>query len=274
MVGGSGYLGSHFSKFLKKKGFNQIWVASRTGTTQHQLKLDILSEASINLIRDQSFDFVFNFSGQISKPIGPCLRQNSIGILNLIRACEGKSKLIQLSTAGVYGTGEFADELTTCQPDTPYSTAKLMAEGLIEDRLSPEDRIILRLSNIFGSSQPKGIFAYLIRSAKSDRVLNFNNDGSLFRFFLHVDDLSRALYSVIESQPWSEFPTLNLIGKDHFNIHQLIDLFEDTLGIRYQRNFDSIAPYDNMLNISDKKFRDLTGFEEKYSLESYIKELR
>ncbi|MEB2779600.1 NAD(P)-dependent oxidoreductase [Algoriphagus sp. C2-6-M1] len=273
LLGGNGYLGSHFSAVLEKVGFSNILIGSRKGEGARHLKLDICSPDSVLLIREEKFDFIFNFTGQISRPIQACLLQNTLGIQHLIQACAEHTKLIQLSSVGVYGSGDFVDESHTCQPETPYSTLKLAAEEFILAGLEPENRLILRLSNIYGSTQPKGVFAYLLRAGLSDQVLDFNNDGSLFRFFLHVEDLSQAILMVMESMDWGKTPILNMVGRDHFNVHQLIDLFEKNLGFHYQRNFEPIRPYDNMMKISDKVFRDLTEFEERFTLEAYIKEL-
>ncbi|TXE08795.1 NAD-dependent epimerase/dehydratase family protein [Algoriphagus aquimarinus] len=273
LLGGNGYLGSHFSAVLEKIGFSNIFIGSRKGEAARHLKLDICTPESVQLIREEKFDFIFNFTGQISRPIQACLLQNTLGIQHLIQACAEHTKLIQLSSVGVYGSGDFVDESHACQPETPYSTLKLAAEELILAGMNPENRLILRLSNIYGSTQPKGVFAYLLRSGLSDQVLDFNNDGSLFRFFLHVEDLSQAMSQVMESMEWGKTPILNMVGSDYFNVHQLIDLFEKNLGFHYQRNFEPIKPYDNMMKISDKIFRDLTGFQESFTLETYIKEL-
>jgi nucleoside-diphosphate-sugar epimerase len=273
ILGGNGYLGSHFSAALEKIGFSNIYIGSRKEEGIRHLKLEISSFDSVQLIREEKFDFIFNLTGQISRPIQACLIQNTVGIQHLIQACGEHTKLIQLSSVGVYGSGDFVDESHSCQPETPYSTLKLAAEELILEGMKPENRLILRLSNIYGSTQPKGVFAYLLRSGLSDQILDFNNDGSLFRFFLHVEDFSQAILMVMQSMDWGATPILNIVGRDHFNIHQLIDMFEKNLGFRYQRNFEQIKPYDNMMKISDKAFRDLTGFEESFTLETYIKDL-
>ncbi|RAI83545.1 NAD-dependent epimerase/dehydratase family protein [Algoriphagus yeomjeoni] len=273
LLGGNGYLGSHFSAVLEKIGFSNIFIGSRKGKGARHLNLDICSPDSVQLISEEKFDFIFNFTGQISRPIQACLLQNTLGIQHLIQACAEHTKLIQLSSVGVYGSGDFVDESHICHPETPYSTLKLAAEELIMAGMKPENRLILRLSNIYGSTQPKGVFAYLLRSGLSDQVLDFNNDGSLFRFFLHVEDLSQAMLQVMETMEWGKTSVLNMVGSDHFNVHQLIDLFEKNLGFHYQRNFEPIKPYDNMMKISDNLFRDLTGFQESFTLETYIKEL-
>ncbi|MDX5337612.1 MAG: NAD(P)-dependent oxidoreductase [Cyclobacteriaceae bacterium] len=274
LLGGSGYIGSHFFRFLTDQGFTNVWTGGRNSLGPNSLIIDLVNPSSVSLIKDGEFDFIFNFTGQVTNPIKKCLEINTLGIKNLIRSLGVSTKLIQLSSVGVYGSGDFADESTICNPETPYSTLKLVAEELLLDGLNHENLLILRLSNIYGSSQPKGIFAYLQRSGKSDQILDFNNDGSLFRFFLHVEDLVRALFLICRKNEWGKQVILNFVGRDKFAIPGLIDLFEKNLGFHYQRNFSPSKPYDNRMNISDQLFRKITGFEEKYNLESYIKELK
>ncbi len=273
LLGGDGYIGTHLSRKLNTHGFLHVTSASRSAKNPGSLRIDLENSDSVGQIREGNFDVVINLTGQITRPINSCLVQNTIGIQHLISACVDSGLLIQLSSVGVYGSGDFAEENSPCNPETPYSTLKLVAERLILNGLPENRRLILRLSNIYGSTQPKGVFAYLKRSALGDQVLDFNNDGSLLRFFLHVEDLCEALVKVLENYQSNESPILNIIGKDRFNIHQLIDLFEEKFKVKYQRNFEPVCPYDNLLSISDGEFRKLTNFEEKYSLESYVNEL-
>lgn len=273
LMGGDGYIGTHLSRKLKAHGFLDVCSASRSVKNPGSLKIDLENPTSVRQIREGHFGLVINLTGQITRPIDSCLVQNTLGIQHLVSACADSGFLIQLSSVGVYGSGDFSDENSACNPETPYSTLKLVAERLILNGLPENQRLILRLSNIYGSTQPKGIFAYLKRSANSDQVLDFNNDGSLLRFFLHVEDLGEAIVQVLENHQVNASPILNIIGKDRFNVHQLIDLFEDKFKVKYHRNFESANPYDNMVSISDGNFRKLTDFEEKYTLESYVNEL-
>ncbi|MHA7129402.1 NAD-dependent epimerase/dehydratase family protein [Algoriphagus namhaensis] len=274
ILGGNGYLGSHLLSALHRQGYHSVKVGSRNAEGKDALKLDLTASEVVSKIQEEQFDFIFNLTGQISRPIHSCLEQNTTGINHLIAASQGQSKLIQFSTVGVYGGGEMADEDSPCEPETPYSTLKLVAENLIQNNIPADQRLILRLSNIYGSSQPKGVFAYLLRSGLSDQILDFNNDGSMTRSFLHVEDFAEATVTLMEKYQWgNDSPVLNLVGPDCFSLQELIDTFEQELGFRYQRNFDPVKPYDNMKSISDKAFRSLSGYQDKYRLKAYIKSL-
>lgn len=273
LLGGEGYIGTHLFQTLNTYGFSRVYSASRSGRNPTSLKINIENPSDIDRIRDSKFDVMINLTGQITRPIESCLVQNTVGIQHLVSACADSAVLIQLSSVGVYGSGDLAEENFPCNPETPYSTLKLVAERLILNGLPVDRRLILRLSNIYGSTQPKGVFAYLKRAAGSDLVLDFNNDGSLLRFFLHVEDLCQAIVQILDNYDKIKDPILNIIGKDRYNIHQLIDLFEEKFKVKYQRNFEAVKPYDNMLSISDDRFRNLTNFEEMFTLESYVHEL-
>lgn len=273
LLGGAGYIGTHLSQKLKSNGFSKVVVGSRHAPSVGGIKVDITDKSSAQQIRAGGFDFIINLTGQISRPIDACLHQNTLGIQNLVAACGENCTLVHLSSVGVYGSGASADETSLCNPETPYSTLKLAAENLLINGLDPNQRLVVRLSNIYGSSQPKGVFAYLRRSALSDNFLEFNNNGSLVRSFLHVEDLASALLVLLNKNEEIQSPLLNIVGKDQYSVVQLIELFEEKFKVEYRKQFEPIKPYDNMLSISDQIFRNLTNFKEQYSLNTYIDEL-
>ncbi|MBN7799926.1 NAD-dependent epimerase/dehydratase family protein [Algoriphagus aestuariicola] len=273
LLGGSGYIGTHLSRKLKSNGFSKVFVGSRNSSGTGGVGLDITDVSSVRQIKAGNFDFIVNLTGQISRPIDACLNQNTLGIQNLIAACGEHSTLVHLSSVGVYGSGESVDESSPCNPETPYSALKLAAENLLVNGLDQHQRLIVRLSNIYGSSQPKGVFAYLKKSALSDAFLEFNNDGTLVRSFLHVEDLVSGLLALLEKNEEIQSPIVNIVGKDRYTVTQLIELFEGKFHVSYRKQFDPIKPYDNMLSISDRIFRQMTDFKEQYSLDTYIDEL-
>lgn len=273
LLGGTGYIGSHLFRNLKKQGFLHVSIGSRTVSENSGFQVNIEQPSSVDRIRKGEFDFIINLTGQVSKPVDSCLNQNTLGIQHILSACSDSSTLIQLSSVGVYGSGEFVDENSPCNPETPYSTLKLVAENLVVNGLPEHQRLIVRLSNIYGSSQPKGVFAYLKRVALSDKKLEFNNDGSLVRFFLHVEDMTNGLISLLYKNETILFPYINLVGKDRLNLLELIEQFEKKFKINFGKEFEPIQPYDNVMSISDQIFRDLTNFKDRYSLSTYINDL-
>ena len=144
-----------------------------------------------------------------------------------------------------------------------------MAEKLFINSLDPKSYTILRLSNLYGEKQLKGVFAYLNKSANSNRDLEFNNNGSLVRYFLHVQDCAKIIFKLVQIENLSA--VYNLLGKDRFNLKELIQLFESINKVTYKVNFAPIEPYDNALLISDNKMQELIPYMHQMNIKTYLK---
>ena len=181
-----------------------------------------------------------------------------------------RCKLIHLSTVAVYGSCDEADETTILNPETPYSTAKATAEKLLIGNLPPENLVIFRLSNLYGEEQLKGVFAYLIRSAKSDCILNFNNNGSLVRYFLHTKDCASIIIQFIADHIQDSSGVFNIIGPDKYSLIQLISMIEELQNIKFDVHLEPIKPCDNTTTVSDKKIKELSLYSHTMDIQSYL----
>ncbi|QBN19870.1 NAD-dependent epimerase/dehydratase family protein [Flavobacterium nackdongense] len=273
LLGGTGLLGQSLQTEFKNSAFKNVYTCSREAleSAQH-IQGDLLDVALVQQLIDFKFDLIINLTGQITKPIENCLLLNSVGIEHLIQIVQQSPncKLMQISTVGVYGTCSFADENSKLNPETPYSVAKCKAEKLLKNQLASANVVIFRLSNLYGEAQLKGIFAYLNRAASTDRVLDFNNDGSLVRFFIHVNDCAAVLVAFIQNHLQKESGVYNIIGPDKYSVLELIQLFEEIKNLKFKINLDIAPPYDNALNLSDTKIRSLFDYSPKMNIKSYF----
>ena len=112
---------------------------------------------------------------------------NTKGIDNIIDFVKKNDlNFFQVSTISVYGSSiDEVNEESKLNPETSYGSLKAMAEYLIQNKLSKDKFSIIRLSNLYGDQQPKGVLAYLLRSLKQNDDIFFNNDGLLKRYFLN-----------------------------------------------------------------------------------------
>jgi nucleoside-diphosphate-sugar epimerase len=272
LIGGQGLLGRSLQEVFCENQFINIYTFSRNFyQNPNHLQGSLLDSAKIASLTKHNFDFIVNLSGQITNPIEECLNLNSIGIKNLIALIKAspRTRLIQISTVGVYGSTNKANENSSMKPETAYSVAKCMAEKLLTKSLDPKSYTILRLSNLYGEKQLKGVFAYLNKSANSNRNLEFNNDGSLVRYFLHVFDCASILVNLIQQDNLNGI--FNVIGKDRFALNELIKLFESIKQVKYSVNLAPIAPYDNTLHISDNKIKTILKYTHQMNVETYLK---
>ncbi len=85
-------------------------------------------------------------------------------------AAAGVSRVIYLSSVGVYGHGSHsqAEETTPLAPDTPFSRSKATAEGIVLDHARAGDfrGIVLRHRFVYGDGD-RAVVPRLIKAAKS-----------------------------------------------------------------------------------------------------------
>lgn len=273
LIGGTGLLGQSLQDEFKNNEFKNVYTCSREDlNTANHIQGDLLNLALVQQLIDLQFDFIINLTGQITKPIASCLQLNSIGIENLIQILKNSPNctLIQISTVGVYGTCEFADELSEVHPETAYSMAKWRAEALLLSQLRADQFVIFRVCNLYGEKQLKGVFAYLDRAARSDQILDFNNDGTLVRFFIHTEDCASILVEFILHHIQYSRGIFNIIGSDHYSLLELILLFEAIKKVKFTTHLDVAKPYDNTRNISDAKIRNLFHYTPKMDIKTYL----
>lgn len=255
ILGGTGFLGQALTQVLSKK--HQVKAVGR--------KVNVLSLKSLEKSISTKFDLIINATGQVSQPINDCLQQNSIGLLNLITLQKKYGfKLIQLSSANVYGTAQNVNEVSPLNPENVYATCKAQADILITHFLKPKDYLIIRLSNVYGPKQQKGLIYYLLRSYKNNSKLFFDdNNGNLSRFFLHKNDAVVNIERLITAQAWGIY---NLFGKKQYSIKDLVDF------LKLEATYAQIKPIGNINSASDQKIKQIIKPVFKYRLKNFLKE--
>ena len=232
------------------------------------VELDILKENDLrNKLAD--YDIIINCIGQITKPFNICFKLNSRGINNLYKAVSMNStRLIQLSTVAVYGSLKKCNEKSPLNPETNYATAKAFSEQILLDNYLNKNLTILRLSNLYGSHQLKGVFAYLLKSYFSDRKLEFNNDGSLTRSFMHVEDCADIIVEVVKNSKLNGI--YNVKGHETYSVKELIEQFENRFDVNFEKLFSQTLPWGNIESLDDSKLRSLITPQPKWKLFDFI----
>jgi nucleoside-diphosphate-sugar epimerase len=276
VFGGSGFLGLMLLKHLVNAGVKNVICLDLNNPNLESVKFirfDLIND-DIYSLKDFENSLIINLTGQVTNPSNICYLLNSRGVQKLTAiANHFNSFLIQISTVGVFGSTKIANEESEINPETVYSTCKAFAEYEIKSSLSENQFAIIRLSNLYGFNQEKGIMAYLKRSYLSDRKLFFNNDGSLKRAFLNVEDCARILTEAITMKTSLLRSAYNFIGNDVFTIKELVNKFEEISGISFNAHYNPSLPYDNALTLSGERWDDLVGNNYKHSVSDFIKKL-
>ena len=275
IIGSSGFLGRRLVERLKEKGI-EIGALSResksfNNSSIKQYSVDILNAQEIENVISQ-YEVIINCTGQISSPINQCLAQNTDGIQNIALAVKKYNKrLIQFSSVSVYGSSKYVDEKTEPKPETIYGVCKYLSEKIIENEL--DHYTILRVSNLYGKGQEKGIFSYILsRFLLGKKTLNFDNDGSLLRYYLDVEDLTNIVYSIV-IQPRIN-GIFNLVGPRKYTIKELISKFEYLLDLNFDVIYEDISPTENINEINATKIQSFIKTNKLNSISKYISQYK
>ncbi len=270
LVGGAGFLGTALAAQLRRQTKRRVVTASRTKSlSRDSLQLDLLKDDVA--ARTAQFTTIVNLTGQMTEPISPCLELNSLGIQNLIDSCQANhQRLIQISTTLVYGSARAVSETSPLAPQSAYATAKTVAELLIRHQLPPRQFLTVRLSNLYGPGQTKGMIWYLINCLTHQRpIIITDNDGTLARHYLDVRDAAHILTDLITRWVGG---VVNVAGPDRYSIRQLVDECETLLDKRLSAHYAQITPPSNIDIIKTTRLKQLVPVRWSYSVRKFLTE--
>jgi len=223
ITGGAGFIGSRLATIAANEGWNVIVLdILSTGLEATAKSLESKGiEVNIGDIRDRSLvanlvgksDSVVHLAAQVSVPISvenpaETMEINVNGTQNVIDSClaHGVRRLVVASSAAVYGEAENLPlkEEAAGHLLSPYAESKWANEQqIIEARSNGLQASCLRFFNVYGAGQrPDGAYAAVIPKfadmmAQGIRP-QINGDGQQTRDFVHVDDVCRAIMTLIE----------------------------------------------------------------------------
>lgn len=276
VVGGAGYIGSHFVKELVK---DYDVVVLDNLSTGHRWAVDakaifIQGDLGDSTIVQRIFDTykieavihfaAFSLVGESVIDPMKYYENNVAATLNLLKAMKRNeiNKFIFSSTAATYGmpTVDFIDEKTPTNPINPYGQSKLMVEQMLADFAQSYQMkyVVLRYFNAAGAHETAEIGeshnpeTHLIPiilqhlGGQRDSISVFGTDydtpdGTCIRDYIHVTDLAKAHLLALEALLSStiETATYNLGNGNGYSVKQIIETCELVTGKK---------PMYNMLN--------------------------
>jgi nucleoside-diphosphate-sugar epimerase len=183
----------------------------------------------------------------------------------------------------VYGETEMpATEKSNCYPNGFYSITKRCAEQLLIsycETFGIKYRI-LRLANVAGSgdkkaSPQKNALQHMINELKAGRDVNVYDGGNLYRDYIHVNDVARAIKVIMDK---GEVNTIYNVGNGKpLLFKDMIEYAKELIGGEGKLNpieipqFHKTVQVRSMWMLSDK-LKSL-GYEPKYDLEAIIEDM-
>lgn len=267
----------HKKKYNKKKSLNNKFIRINLLLTKSYKKLPKICNQIIHLAGDAR-TFVDNKNG-IKQ-----INDNTKITKNLIRyAIKSKcKKIIFLSSVYVYSGNNnkvYHENLNLC-PKEPLGKSKLISEKLICNfaRKYKVKCYILRAFTIYGPNSRKTQFLPMIKR----KINNVNckkivlKKPKIMRDFLHVDDLSNAIYLCLKSNNKKKINIFNLgSGKSisiGFVVKKLINISNKRLKLiflPYIKSKEDIGDKNHKANI--KKIKKILNWRPQINIHKGLK---
>lgn len=217
VTGGAGFIGSHLSQALVRRGCRVTVLDNLASGYLDNLK-DFRDDIEFveGDIRDQELvsrvtrdcDVVFHQAAVVSvaktveDPVGST-SVNDMGTLSLLEAARQNKvkRVVMASSSAVFGDDPQLPKIETMSPKpvTPYAVQKLTNEFYADlyYRLYGMETVCLRYFNVFGprqdpSSPYSGVISIFMQRAVETSAPVINGDGEQTRDFIFVGDVVQA----------------------------------------------------------------------------------
>jgi nucleoside-diphosphate-sugar epimerase len=286
VTGGAGYIGSTLIPTLLERG-HSVKCLDRLFFGKESLK-QISSNPNFQLIKDdvrwfdpsilKDVDSVIDLAALSNDPSGELDPSKTLDInyLGRVRVAKlskeyGAKRYVIASSCSAYGFHEGTlDESSPVNPLTTYAKANIMAE---KDVLPLSDSeftaTALRFATVYGLSGRmrfdlaiNGIVLGLYKTGK----IPVMRDGTQWRPFIHVKDVSKAFITVLESPSDRVTGQVFNAGSDeqNYQIHPLAELIGKSIGIPYQIEWYG-SPDKRSYKVSFDKIKSTLKFTPDYT---------
>ena len=276
IIGGAGFIGSHFYFFLKDQGLSPIVLDDlSTGYRQFVESQDLIvgdygDESTLSqLFSHQQFDTVVHFAARsivsesMQNPLDYYHHNVAKTLILLTNLVKFKIKyFIFSSTAAVYGDPQYLplDILHPTLPINPYGLSKLMVEKSLEFFSKNYDfkSISLRYFNAAGADpsgrcgechQPEThLIPRILKAALNNTSVEvygdqyMTRDGTCERDYIHVTDLAEAHFKALIALKQKEIESgaYNLGTGKGYTVKEVIQTVQEVTG--YPLNYQILPP--------------------------------
>ena len=261
VIGSKGFIGSHAVAFFKSQPYSEVFECDVVSdyATENYFLIDATNSNYVEIFRNHTFDFCINCSGAASVPdslVNP-LRDftlntyNVVKLLDAIRIHQPACKLVNLSSAAVYGNPEFVPvrEDLALRPISPYGTHKMQAELACQMYYDfyGISTCSLRIFSAYGNGLKKQLFWDLFQKAKKGPGFEVYGTGTETRDFIHVDDVVRAISYCLQYAPFKG-EAINIANGVEITIAEAVNTFLSFFPETKKAHFNKMAKKGDPLN--------------------------
>jgi UDP-glucose 4-epimerase len=166
-------------------------------------------------------------------------------LLDALRLHRPKCSFIFLSSAAVYGNPAKLpiSEEASIDPISPYGFHKLQCELLCKEfsQVYGLRTASLRIFSAYGPGLRRQVVWDIVQKALTNPVLRLQGTGNESRDFIHAEDISGAVMTIIKNGLF-EGDVYNVATGREVKISELAEIMMASLGIRKGIEFDGIIP--------------------------------
>ena len=301
VTGCAGFIGSHTTQALLKKGYNVIGIDNLNDYYNPEWKKQNLAQFKhennftyhcLDIIDQEKTGKIFAQAQQQNQPIkkivhlaaragvrpsiqNPILYEqtNVLGTLNLLELANDFEipHFIFASSSSVYGNQAktpFSEIDPVNKPISPYAATKKAGEMLCHTyaHLYNINTTCLRFFTVYGPAGRPDMAPYLFTEAimKNKEIKKFG-DGTSKRDYTYIDDIVAGVVAAVE-KPF-EFEIINLGNNQPVSLNEFIATLEQIIGNKAKINSMPMQPGDVTQTYAEiNKAKQLLDFEPKTSL--------
>tara|TARA_B100000945_G_scaffold309309_1_gene300017 strand:- start:2128 stop:2991 length:864 start_codon:yes stop_codon:yes gene_type:complete len=256
VTGASGFIASHVSDLLTKKGFEVILFDKKFSKYKQKKQKMFLGNLKNlnNLIKaTKKVDTIFHFAAdadlnESNRNPFETIENNINGTVKIIKACiKNKIKKI-IFASSIYAISEQGGI---------YSTSKLSSEMIIE-RLCKKFNIkfvILRFGTVYGErANTFNTVQKYINQARDKLKIHRETKGNEIRSYIHVKDVANVVCLSLKKKYENNY--YNIFGKKKILVKELFNILKDEIpGLKISYSKSDKKKYNYKVNPFTYKIR-------------------
>jgi nucleoside-diphosphate-sugar epimerase len=294
VTGGAGFIGSHISEELVRRG-HRVRVVDNFATGYERnlrpgvefLKGDLADPAAA-AAAVQGMEYVIHQAAipsvprSVDKPV-ESHRANVDATLNLLIASRdsGVRRLVFAGSSSVYGNTEVLPKTETMptNPLSPYALQKLMGEmyGQMFTRLYGFETVTTRYFNVFGPRQDpgspySGVISLFIKALREGTRPVIYGDGGQTRDFTYVANVVDGVLRAAET-PGVGGEVFNVATNGRVSLNQLLETLKSIFGSSVEPIYKDARQGDVRDSQADiSKAERMLGYRPTVGLEQGLRE--
>jgi len=295
VTGGAGFIGSHLSEALVRRG-DEVRVVDNLVTGKrrnlaHISGVDFIEADLADLdVARRAVDGVDVVLHQAAIPSVPRSVENPLAShvanvdasLNVLIAARDARvrRVVYAGSSSVYGDARTLPKVETMSPAplSPYALQKLVAEQYCRmfTTLYGLETVTIRYFNVFGprqdpSSPYSGVISLFINALCEGRQPTIYGDGEQTRDFTYVANVVDGVLRACEA-PEASGEVMNIATGSRISLNQLFSAVRDLVGARVEPLYAAARSGDVRDSQADiQKARRLLGYEPTVSFDEGLK---